>query len=110
MNVVCVTGHLTQEPELRPQSEAPNACALHVAVPRRQPGGFSEPGVVYVEVLVIGGLVAQDCAERLARGNRIAVFGALDSEIERFADGRREERQRVITNTVELLDVPASPA
>ncbi|HKP90511.1 MAG TPA: single-stranded DNA-binding protein [Thermoleophilaceae bacterium] len=108
MNVVCVTGQLTQEPELRPQSEAPHACALHVAVPRRAPGGFRETGVVYVEVLVIGGLAARDWAERLTRGNRIAVFGALDSEVECGEDGRREERQRVVADAIETLD-PATP-
>jgi single-stranded DNA-binding protein len=106
VNVVCVTGQLTKEPELRPHLESPDACALHVAVPRRAPGGFPEPGVVYVEVLIIGGLAAREWAERLARGNRIAVFGALDSEVEPGA----KDRQRVIADSVELLDGQGSSA
>ena len=81
MNIVCLTGRLTDAPEeWRSSPGGPASRVFALAVSRRRVrSALAEPGVVYVRVVATGGAAAE--CEGLARGALVEVWGMLEADV-----------------------------
>ena len=108
MNSVNLIGRLVGPPVLRVAATGAQVCSMRVAVPRFQPGGLREPGVVQVEVTTTG-LRARELAEEVVEGMRVGVSGRLDLDEWTDPDGERHSRYEVMADQLEVLDLPPAP-
>jgi single-strand DNA-binding protein len=98
MNNVTITGHLTDEPELKHLGAERAVCEMRVAVDNgRHP-------TTYIDVRTFDGQ-AYTCAEYLAKGRKVGVEGRLALGEWRDASGRLRQRYSVI-GRVEFLERP----
>lgn len=102
VNVVSLTGELTNDPQPKLSYTGEPVCELRLAVGRRGRGGTREPGVVYVEV-AIHGLAADDYAEALTVGRRVAVAGRLEQDEWCDETGEWRSRTWVAVDQLDLL-------
>jgi single-stranded DNA-binding protein len=105
VNSVNLIGHVAGPPVLGVAAGGEQACSVRVAVPRFQPGGLREPGVVYVEVTAVG-LRALELAEGAVEGVRLGVSGRLALDEWTGPDGELRSRYEVMADQLELLDAP----
>src|ERR671930_1413444 len=80
LNVVCVTGNLTKDPELRTTPNGTSVCKLRVAVNSRRKDGASGEWVDkpnYFDVTVWGAQ-GENCATYLSKGRPVAIEGRLE--------------------------------
>ena len=104
INVVVITGNLTQDPELRHLGSGTAVCELRVAVNSRRKDGSTGEWVDkpnYFNVTVWGAQGAS-CAEYLAKGRPVAVEGRLDFR-ERDTDDGHREYVSIVAETVQFL-------
>jgi single-strand DNA-binding protein len=104
MNSINLVGRLTRDPELRETKGDTKVAGMRVAIPRRPKNG-DEQAPVYVDVTVFGKL-AENCAEYLAKGRRIAVSGRLEYSEWTDADGGKHSKHEVIADQIDFLDAP----
>jgi single-strand DNA-binding protein len=106
MNSIQLIGRLTRDPELRSTQSGGSVCELRLAVPRRRGRGRGgeDRGAVFVDVTAFGAL-ADNCAEYLASGRRVAVAGRLELD-EWKHDGEPRRRHKVVVDEVDFLDAP----
>jgi single-strand DNA-binding protein len=106
VNVVVITGNLTQDPELRSTGGGTSVCEMRVAVNSRRKDGQSGQWVDkanYFNVVVFGAQ-ADNCAAYLARGRPVAVEGRLDwREWEAKDGGGKRQAVQIIANSVQFL-------
>jgi single-strand DNA-binding protein len=103
MNAVNITGRLTADPELS-ENGGREVCDMRIAEngPRES--------ITFVDVAVFG-RQAKVCAERLAKGARVAVAGRLRYSEWRAEDGSKRSRHSIVARRVEFLDrAPEQPA
>lgn len=105
VNVVVITGNLTQDPELRHTGGGTSVCELRVAVNSRrkdQSGNWvDKPN--YFNVVVFGGQ-GENCANYLSKGRPVAVEGRLDWREWEAKDGSgKRQAIQIIANTVQFL-------
>lgn len=105
VNVVVITGNLTQDPELRHTGGGMAVCELRVAVNSRrkdQSGNWvDKPN--YFNVVVFGGQ-GENCATYLAKGRPVAVEGRLDWREWEAKDGSgKRQAVQIIANSVQFL-------
>lgn len=105
VNVVVITGNLTQDPELRHTGGGTAVCELRVAVNSRrkdQSGNWvDKPN--YFNVVVFGGQ-GENCATYLAKGRPVAIEGRLDWREWEAKDGSgKRQAVQIIANTVQFL-------
>ena len=100
MNSVQLIGRLTHDPEPQatPSDRPLTTFRLAVDHPRRQLANFI--------TVKAWGRLAEVVAEHLARGRRVAVWGALEHEEWMTKDGERRERLVVVASRVEFVDPP----
>ncbi len=106
VNVVVITGNLTQDPELRSTGGGTSVCEMRVAVNSRRKDGQSGQWVDkpnYFNVVVFGAQ-AENCATYLSRGRPVAIEGRLDwREWEAKEGGGKRQAVQIIANTVQFL-------
>ena len=106
VNVVVITGNLTQDPELRSTGGGTSVCEMRVAVNSRRKNGQTgqwEDKPNYFDVVVFGAQ-ADNCATYLSRGRPVAVEGRLDwREWEAKDGGGKRQAVQIIANTVQFL-------
>ena len=106
VNVVVITGNLTQDPELRSTGGGTSVCEMRVAVNSRRKDGQSGQWVDkpnYFNVVVFGAQ-ADNCATYLPRGRPVAVEGRLDWREWEAKDGSgKRQAVQIIANTVQFL-------
>jgi single-strand DNA-binding protein len=106
INVVCVTGNLTRDPELRTTSGGTSVCKLRVAVNSRRKDGQSGEWIDkpnYFDVTVFGAQ-GENCANYLSKGRPVAVEGRLDwSEWEAQDGSGKRSKVEIIANSVQFL-------
>ena len=106
VNVVVITGNLTQDPELRSTGGGTSVCEMRVAVNTRrkdpQSGEwYDKPN--YFNVVVFGAR-GESCATYLHRGRPVAVEGRLDWREWEAKDGSgKRQAVQIIANTVQFL-------
>lgn len=102
MNVVSLTGELTDDPQPKLSYTGEPIWELRLAVGRRGRGGAREPGIVYIDAMLYG-LTAHEYADRLATGRRVAVAGRLEQDEWRDEAGERRSRTWVAVDQLDVL-------
>jgi single-strand DNA-binding protein len=105
INVVCVTGNLTRDPELRSLPSGTSVCKLRVAVNSRRKDGASGEWVDkpnYFDVTVWGAQ-GENCANYLSKGRPVAIEGRLDWHEWETQDGNKRQAVEIIANSVQFL-------
>ena len=91
------TGRLTKDPELRELPTGTSVCELRIANDRM--GRKDESGFISVDVY---GKSAENCAQFLAQGSRVAIDARLEYHEWDSSDGKRHD-YRLVANSVEFL-------
>jgi single-strand DNA-binding protein len=104
MNSINLVGRLTRDPELRETKGDTKVAGMRLAIPPRPKYG-EQQAPVYVDVTSFG-VLAQNCAEYLAKGRRIAVSGRLEYSEWTDRDGGKHSKHEVIADQVNFLDAP----
>ncbi|HEX6455317.1 MAG TPA: single-stranded DNA-binding protein [Solirubrobacterales bacterium] len=104
VNVVVITGNLTQDPELRHLGSGTAVCELRVAVnTRRKEGNEWVDKPNYFNV-VVWGAQGENCANYLSKGRPVAVEGRLDWREWEAKDGSgKRQAVQIVANTVQFL-------
>jgi single-strand DNA-binding protein len=105
INVVCITGNLTRDPELRSTPGGTAVCKLRVAVNSRRKDGQSGEWIDkpnYFDVTVWGAQ-GENCAQYLSKGRPVAVEGRLDWREWEAQDGSKRQAVEIIANSVQFL-------
>jgi single-strand DNA-binding protein len=106
INVVVITGNLTQDPELRHLGSGTAVCELRVAVNSRRKDGATGEWVDkpnYFNVTVWGAQ-GENCANYLSKGRPVAIEGRLDwREWEAKEGGGKRQAVSIIANSVQFL-------
>src|SRR5206468_11680856 len=105
LNVVCITGNLTKDPELRSTPNGTSVCKLRVAVNSRRKDGQSGEWVDkpnYFDVTVWGAQ-GENCANYLSKGRPVAVDGRLDWREWEAKDGSKRQAVEIIADSVQFL-------
>jgi single-strand DNA-binding protein len=106
VNVVVITGNLTQDPELRHTGGGTAVCELRVAVNTRRKDGQTGEWVDkpnYFNVTVWGAQ-GENCATYLAKGRPVAVEGRLDWREWEAKDGSgKRQAVQIVANSVQFL-------
>lgn len=106
INVVVITGNLTQDPELRHTGGGTAVCELRVAVNSRRKDGATGEWVDkpnYFNVTVWGAQ-GENCANYLAKGRPVAIEGRLDWREWEAKDGSgKRQAVSIVANSVQFL-------
>jgi len=104
VNVVVITGNLTQDPDLRHLGNGTAVCELRVAVnTRRKEGNEWVDKPNYFNVTVWGAQ-GENCAQYLSKGRPVAVEGRLDWREWEAKDGSgKRQAVQIVANTVQFL-------
>jgi single-strand DNA-binding protein len=106
INVVVITGNLTQDPELRHLGSGTAVCELRVAVNSRRKDGSTGEWVDkpnYFNVTVWGAQ-GENCANYLSKGRPVAIEGRLDwREWEAKDGGGKRQAVQIVANSVQFL-------
>jgi single-strand DNA-binding protein len=105
INVVVITGNLTQDPELRHLGSGTAVCELRVAVNSRRKDGSTGEWVDkpnYFNVTVWGAQ-GENCANYLSKGRPVAVEGRLDWREWEAKDGSKRQAVQIVANSVQFL-------
>ena len=102
LNNVSLMGNLTRDPELKYTATGKAVCNLSIANNRV----FSKNGEKATEVsyfdVEVWGVVAENCAKYLTKGNGIIVEGRLRQD--RWEkDGKTQSRVRIVANNVHFM-------
>lgn len=106
VNVVVITGNLTQDPELRHTGGGTAVCELRVAVNTSRKNGQTgqwEDKANYFNVTVWGAQ-GENCANYLAKGRPVAIEGRLDWREWEAKDGSgKRQAVSIVANRVQFL-------
>ena len=105
INVVCITGNLTKDPELRTIPSGTSVCKLRVAVNSRRKDGASGEWVDkpnYFDVTVWGAQ-GENCARFLSKGRPVALNGRLEWREWQAQDGQKRQSVEIIADSVQFL-------
>jgi single-strand DNA-binding protein len=104
VNVVVITGNLTQDPELRHLGSGTAVCEMRVAVnTRRKEGNEWVDKPNYFNV-VVWGAQGENCAQYLSKGRPVAIEGRLDWREWEAKDGSgKRQAVQIVANTVQFL-------
>ncbi len=104
INVVCITGNLTRDPELRHLQSGTAVCKLRVAVNSRRKDQSGEwvdkPN--YFDVTVWGAQ-GENCSNYLTKGRPVAIEGRLEWREWEGQDGNKRQSVEIIANSVQFL-------
>ena len=105
LNVVCITGNLTKDPELRSTAGGTSVCKMRVAVNSRRKDQSGEwvdkPN--YFDVTAFGAQ-GENCANYLSKGRPVAVEGRLEwSEWEAKDGSGMRSKVEIVANNVQFL-------
>lgn len=111
MNKVVLIGNLTRDPELRKTSSGTSVCSFTVAVNRNYTDANGDRQADFITVQTWRGL-AENCAQYLGKGRKVAVVGSLQSRTYEDKDGNKRTVSEVVATEVEFLgtknDEPAT--
>jgi single-strand DNA-binding protein len=105
INHVMLTGHLTNDPELRPLPSGDRVCKLRIAINsrRRNPTtGEMQEKPDYFDVVVFGNQ-GENAARYLHKGRPVAVAGRLDWRSWKTKVGLQAQAVSVVADTVQFI-------
>ena len=98
MNLICIIGNLTRDPERKATKNGVDVCEFDVAVNgRRNANGDQE--TTYFRVSAWRGLAAS-CAQYLAKGRKVAVVGTIKGRA--YADKNGTPRASLEITAIEV--------
>jgi single-strand DNA-binding protein len=106
VNVVVITGNLTQDPELRHTGGGTAICELRVAVNSRRKDGQTGEWVDKANYfnVTVWGAQGENCANYLSKGRPVAIEGRLDWREWEAKDGSgKRQAVQIVANTVQFL-------
>ncbi len=104
VNVVVITGNLTQDPELRHLGSGTAVCEMRVAVNSRRKEGNEWVDKANFFNVVVWGAQGENCANYLAKGRPVAIEGRLDWREWEAKDGSgKRQAVQIVANTVQFL-------
>ena len=104
VNVVVITGNLTQDPELRHLGSGTAVCELRVAVNSRrkdQSGNWVDKANYFN--VTVWGAQGENAAKYLAKGRPVGVEGRLDWREWETEGGDRRQGVEIIASQVQFL-------
>ena len=106
LNRVAVIGRLTRDPELRSTPSGTSVCGLRIAVnsSRKDADGVYAERPNYFDVSVFGA-PAENVAQYMRKGSRIAVDGRLEWR-EWESSGEKRQAVGIVADSVQFLDSP----
>lgn len=111
MNLVVLIGRLTRDPELRyiPNTGTP-VSTFSLAVDKglskekkQEMEANNQPTADFINI-VVWGKQAENCANHLAKGLKVAVQGRIQSRSWEAEDGSRRYTTEVVATSVEFLE------
>lgn len=103
LNVVCLIGNLTKDPELRHTSGGTAVCALRIAVnTRAQVDGEWQDKPNYFDVIVWGNQ-GESAAQYLSKGRKVGINGRLQWREWESKEGQKRQTVEVVANQVQFL-------
>lgn len=107
INVVVITGNLTQDPEMRYTGGGTPVCELRVAVNSRRKDSATGEWVDkpnYFNAVVFGAR-GEACSAHLAKGRPVAIEGRLDFQEWEAKDGSgKRQAVKILANNVQFLN------
>lgn len=102
MNMVCITGNLTRDPDVRTTSGGLSVCQFTVAVNRRTRNADGSRSADFINVVAWRQL-ADLCAQYLAKGRKVGVTGSLQTRDYTAQDGSKRYVTEVLADNVDFL-------
>lgn len=99
MNRAIIIGNLTKDPEARVTSQGTSVCSFTVAI---NSGSGDYKRTDYLPVVAWKGL-ADNCVKFLSKGNKVGVFGKIQTRSYDAQDGSRRYVTEIIADDVEFL-------
>ena len=102
MNKVYLIGNLTRDPEVSETSSGVAVARLSIAVNRDYTGEDGNRKVDFFNITVWRGQ-AENCGKFLKKGNKVAIFGALQNRSYEDKEGIKRIVTDIVANEVEFL-------
>lgn len=102
MNVVCITGNLSKDPELRTTASGLSTCSFTVAVNRRVRNADGSRTADFIPVVAWRQL-ADLCGQYLAKGRKVNVVGSIQTRSYDAQDGSKRYVTEIVADTVDFL-------
>lgn len=101
VNVVCISGRLVRDPELRATPGGMSVCQLSVASNRSyKQGNEWKEKASFFDVVVWGG-AGENAARYLSKGSRVMVSGYLDQQSwEDRKTGAKRSKVQIVADTI----------
>lgn len=103
MNKVYLIGNLTRDPEMRTTGSGIAVCNFSIAVNRRFKNSQTGQAETDFFNIVAWRQLAELCSKYLAKGRKVAVFGALQSRTYEAQDGSKRVAIDIVADEVEFL-------
>ena len=97
MNIACLVGRLTKDPDLRTTSTGKSVCNFSIAVDRT----FSDDTDFFD--VVAWGKTGENTSTYMAKGSQVAVSGRLEQQTWE-KDGQKRSKVVVVAENVKFLD------
>ena len=101
MNKAFLIGNLTKAPEMRYTPNGVAVATFTVAVSRR----FKKEETDYLNVVAWRGL-AENCGKYLVKGQKVAVFGEIQTRSYEANDGTKRYITEIVADDIEFLNRP----
>ena len=112
INIVCVSGNLTRDPELRMSVSGTAFLSFGIAVNenRKNPAGEWEPYTHYVDCVAVGKR-AEGLASFLRKGMKVAIEGKLSWRQWETPEGGKRSKLSILADEVDVVSPkrPTSP-
>lgn len=105
LNVVCLGGRLTKDPELRYTASGRPVCGFVLAVDRDYRDDEGNRPADFIPV-VAWGQMAEFCAQYLSKGRLVNITGRIQTRSYETDDGGRRRTVEVIADSVYFMDRP----
>jgi single-strand DNA-binding protein len=106
LNMVCLVGRLTRDPELRTTTSGKQVATFTLAVQKRfKPQDESQPDASFIDC-VAWNQQAEFICNYGSKGRMVGVTGRLEQRKYQAQDGTNRNVVEVIVDTVQLLDRP----
>lgn len=110
MNKVILIGNLTRDPEMRTTSSGVQVCNFSIAVNRRfKNAQTGQQETDYLNVVAWRQL-GELCGRYLAKGRKVAVFGAIQTRSYEDKNGNKRTAVDIVADEVEFLSAAGEKA